>query len=635
MQITETNNKSTLMKSTSLLVFLMVSSLLLYAQKESEENNVVLTKVTRTYKFVVGNNENPVQIKEESNWLYTCTNYRSSADFTEFYNDTEIIDDIDILIDKSKKHAVKPKYDYYDADGLFFSDARICYFSLPLPKKGATGEVNLKKSYLDPKYFTKISFMDIIPVQEQEIKIIVPSWMKLELKEFNFKNYNIKKTVSNSGDETIYNFFIKNLPALQSERAAPGNSYYAPHLLVLCKTATAKDVTYTYFNTLKDQYKWYHQLILQTGNDVKIIKEKAFEITKGVNTEEERVKKIFLWVQDNIRYIAFENGIAGFKPESAQEVMRKKYGDCKGMANLVTELLKSLGIDARRCWIGTRHIVYDYSTPSLSVDNHMIAAWMNKGKPVFLDATEKYIGLGEIAERIQGRQTLIENGSDFVLDSVPFATYLQNTSTEKRVLVMEGTNLKGHVSHTWKGENKEFMLSGLNEMKHDKQDGALKKYLAEDNQRFEISNLKTTDLSDYNKDLNAEYDMQWKAAITFFDKEGYLDIDNRRSFSKFKIDSTKRKLPYWFSFKDHQLFTTEIKLPAGMECNSLPAKMNIQKPAYDFTGSYRLTDGTLFYKCEIIIKKTELDPANFSEWNADIDTLNNFYNQQIVFTSKN
>ncbi len=622
------------MRSTLLMAILLLSNLLLQAQEESEENNVVLTKVTRTFKFVAGNSENPVQVKEVSNRLYTCINYRSRAGFTEFYNDTETIDDVNILIDNSKKHNVYPKYDYYDVDGLFFSDARVCYFSVPLPKKGVTGEVNLKKTFLDPKYFTKIFFMDVIPVEEQEVKVIVPSWMKLELKEFNFEKYDIKKSTSTSGDETIYTYNIKNLPALRSENAAPGSSYYAPHLLVMCKSAAPKGVNYTYFNTLKDQYKWYHQLILQTRNDEKLVKEKAAEITKGATTEEDKVKKIFLWVQDNIRYIAFENGIAGFKPESAQEVMRKKYGDCKGMANLVTELIKSQGIDARRCWIGTRHLAYDYSTPSLSVDNHMIAAWMNKGKPVFLDATEKYIGLGEIAERIQGRQTLMENGDNYVLDRVPSASYLQNTSTEKRVLSIEGTHLKGHVSHTWKGENKEFMLSGLNEMKQDKQEVALKKYLAEDDQRFEISNLKTTDLSDYNRDLNVEYDMQWKDAITVFDKEAYLDIDNRRTFSKFRIDSTKRKLPFWFSFKDHLLFTTEIKLPAGMECNSLPGKMIIHKPAYDFTGSYTINAGTLVYNCELTIKNTALNPAQFAEWNADIDTLNNFYNQQIVLTSK-
>ena len=276
------------------------------------------------------------------------------------------------------------------------------------------------------------------------------------------------------------------------EQSSPGFTYYAPHLLVMTKSADTKEGKLTYFNTLKDQYSWYHQLVLQTGNDEKIIKEKTAEIISGLNSEAEKVKAVFQWVQDNIRYIAFEDGIAGFKPEKAQEVMRKKYGDCKGMANLVTEMLRTAGIDARKCWIGTRHLVYDYTTPSLGVDNHMISVWMNGGKPVYLDATEKYIGLGEVAERIQGRQTLIEDGANYILGKVPVADHLQNTAYEKRTLSVDGSNLKGHVVQSWKGENKVWLLTGLNNIKQDKQENALLRYLSEGKNNFEISGLKAT-----------------------------------------------------------------------------------------------------------------------------------------------
>ena len=38
----------------------------------------------------------------------------------------------------------------------------------------------------------------------------------------------------------------------------------------------------------------------------------------------------------------------------------------------MAEMLKAIGLDGRLCWLGTNHIAYDYSTPSLGVDNHMI-----------------------------------------------------------------------------------------------------------------------------------------------------------------------------------------------------------------------------------------------------------------------
>lgn len=624
------------MKKILLLTLLFIPAKFIAAQTNpDDEKNVVISRSQKEFRFVKGNTEHPVQVKEESSRTFTCNSYRTDIPLVEFYNEQETIDDVTIYVNDSKKNGIVPKYEYYNADGIFYSDAHVCYFQLPLLKKGSTSEVIFKKTTLDPHYFSSIYFMDNQEIEEQEIKLVVPSWMQLEIKEYNFEKYNIQKTSTPDGDETVYRYTMKKIPAMNNEHDAPGPGYFVPHILVLCKSAQPKDEKYIYFNTVKEQYEWYKNLVLQIGNDEKIIKEKTEEIVKGLATDEEKVKTVFQWVQDNIRYIAFENGIAGFKPEKAQEVLRKKYGDCKGMANLLTEMLRSIKLDARRCWIGTKHIVYDYSTPSLSVDNHMICAWMNKGKPVFLDATEKYIGYGEIAERIQGRQTLIENGNQYLLERVPVATYIQNTATESRKFSVEGNSLKGHVIQVWKGENKEWLLSALNDIKLDKQENALKQFLAEGKLNFEISNLKINNLSDYNADLKVEYDLLWKDVLTVFDKETYLDADNRRNLDNFKIDTAKRKLPYWFAFKNDLVFETEIQIPPGKTITGLPEKLLVKQPGYSFTASYSTIAGKIVYKNEIILNQAEIQPKNFSQWNKDIEQLTNFYNQQIVFTQKN
>jgi transglutaminase-like putative cysteine protease len=542
----------------------------------------------------------------------------------------ERIDDIDIRVDDSKKHGIVPTNDYYSSEGIFYSDARVCYFSLPLVKQGSTSKVSYTRTVLDPHYLTSILFMEPQSITDQEIKIIIPSWMKAEIKEFNFAKYSITKNVTTKGDETEYTYTMKNLPAAIHESSAPGLTYYAPHLLILNKYAETSEGKLTYFNTLKDQYNWYHKLVMETGNDEKVIRERTTEVVKGLSTDQEKVKAVFQWVQDNIRYIAFEDGIAGFRPEKAQEVMRKKYGDCKGMANLTTEMLRSIGIDARKCWIGTRHIAYDYTTPSLAVDNHMISVWMNGGKPVYLDATEKYIGFGEVAERIQGRQTLIEDGNNYIVGKVPVTDYLQNTAYEKRQLSVDGSSLKGHIVQGWKGENKVWLLTALNSIKQDKQENALRQFLSEGKNNFEISDMKVANLNDYNKDLNIEYNINWKNVLSEFGDDTYVEIDNRRNMENFKIDTSARKLPYWFYFKNHLVFETELRIPEGKKPVELPAVLAIKRPGYSFSGSYTANGSNLSYKCEIILHQSELKPEQFPQWNKDIEQLKNFYNQQIV-----
>ncbi len=90
---------------------------------------------------------------------------------------------------------------------------------------------------------------------------------------------------------------------------APGPTYVYPHLLILAKSYTKKGETKTIFDSTQDLYNWYKSLVNSLENDNTDIKSKVVELTEDANTDEEKIKNIYYWVQDNIRYIAFEDGI--------------------------------------------------------------------------------------------------------------------------------------------------------------------------------------------------------------------------------------------------------------------------------------------------------------------------------------
>ncbi len=613
-------------------IIVLLSLITFFSSAQDPDKNITIQEAKEEYRFVKGDKENPVQVKQTMETSYLCNDFRISIPIVEFYNKQIEVNDVNIWIDGDKVKGFSPNNDYYSVDGVFYSDARVCFFKLPLEKKGSISKVKFEKTVLDPRYFTNIFFAESYYIEKKQVSIIVPKWMKVEIKEYNFNGYSISKEVNNKSDEDIFIYTITKAPMMKQEEQAPGATHIAPHLLIMSKYADAGGQTVTYFNTLADQYKWYRQLVNQIGNETAAIKTKAEEIIKGIVGDIEKVKTLYQWMQDNIRYIAYEDGIAGFKPEKAQEVLRKKYGDCKGMGNLMAEMLKAIGLDGRLCWLGTNHIAYDYSTPSLGVDNHMICAWLYKGKTYYLDATEKYIGFGEIAERIQGRQVLIEDGDKYILQSIPITTQLQNTGYEKRTLQIEGNNLSGKVVQTWKGENKEWLLSQLHEIKKEKQEDALKEYLAEGNSSYQISNLKIININDYNADLKIEYDLFFKDAVTGFDKDLYLELDNRKDLGQLKFDTEKRKLPFEFHFKDHVVFETELQLPAGSKIAALPAALNIDRPGYSMMGQYILDKNKLTYRREIMLKKTRITKDLFEGWNNDVTKLNEFYNNQLTIT---
>lgn len=613
-----------------LLISLLLYRGLLAAQDES--GNITIQEQKDEYRFVKGDQANPVWIKQELNTKYYCNSYRTSIPISEFYSSKVVINDVAKAINGGKLNSFTATDEYYSVDGIFFSDTRVNYFYLALDQKGNTGQVRYQKTYLDPRYFTNIFFPESYAIDKKTVTLIVPDWMNIEIREFNFKGYSIKTAKERKGQEMVYTYSLTNVPASPDESNAPGPTYTQPHILVMCKSASPDGQTLTYFNTLADQYKWYRSLLLETGNDAAVLKAKAEELTKGMTDDLQKVKAIYQWVMDNVRYIAYEDGIAGFKPDKAQEVLRKKYGDCKGMGNLMAGMLKSINLDGRVCWLGTNHIAYDYSTPSLSVDNHVICAWIHKGKTYFLDATEKYIGFGETAERIQGRQVLIEDGEKYMLQTIPVQPETQNTAIEKRTLHIAGNNLEGKVVQIWKGESKEWLLSQLHDIRKENQIASLSRFLADGKSNYKISNLKISNFDDYNKDIQLEYDLQIKDGAVSFDKETYIDLDDRKDMGDAKFDLEKRKLPYEFPYKIHKVYEVELQLPPGMKLGTAIAPLKIEQPEYAFAADYKTENGKVTYRRDLRLRKTRFTVDQLQHWNKDIASLSEFYNTQLSLT---
>jgi hypothetical protein len=620
------------MKNFLLLIFFI--PLVLFSQQD-QSDNIVISSSVENYVYSYSKSQKTVEVKQEIDNQYTCTSYRDKASFFEFFDDQSTLDDVTLYENGKKSYAEKELHDYYVSD-VFYSDAKYYQLSLDFPKSGWQNEVRLKKTIKDPRYFCTIFFSEAYPVLQKEVTIVIPRWMKAEIKEFNFDGYSITKeqSYSEKQDADIIKYSIKTLPARKSEEHQPGPSYFLPHLLLLNKSASANDQQFAYFNTLKDQYDWYHKIVSATNNDGTIVKAKAAEVTAHAKTDLDKIKNILYWVHDNIRYVAFEDGIAGFKPDEAQNVLNKKYGDCKGMANLTKELLRSLGFDARLAWIGTSRIRYDYTTPALCVDNHMICCLFYNGKKYFLDGTETFLPFENYAERIQGRQVLIEDGANYILEKIPVTSPDQNFTLFKENMKIINNAIQGDVEYVFKGESKEHLLTSIHSSKKESLNSQMEKYISNDNKSYRISEVKTSDLDETDGDLSIAFKVTYDGAVSSFGNEMYVDLDYNKTFDHFLIDTSKRKYDYCFSYKYD--YNTEVKLeiPEGYKLSSLPADLEIKTPDFYFSISYKTMNNSIYYKKQIRIANVFLKKNNFSGWNKAIAQLSSKYTEQITLTKK-
>lgn len=601
-------------------------------REKHSKSDVAILSSSENISFGLNSKEGKVTVTQNIKENLMNINHRVDIQKFEFYDSESEIEDFNLKFRNEKNANFQVRDEFYKSDDLFYNDARVKYMNVDFPVQGYSYYYELNKKYKDVKYFTTVYFNDQYPVLKKEIKITVPSWLDLDIREFNFNGFDIKKDVKKDpkSNNTTFTYTLENVAPSANEKMSPGPSYIYPHVLLIAKSYSKDSKKATLFNSTADLYKWYRSLVLTMKENPAVLKDKVKELTDKAKTDEEKIKNIYYWVQDNIRYIAFEDGIAGFKPDEAQNVFQKRYGDCKGMANLTKQMLKEAGFDARLTWIGTKRIAYDYTTPSLSVDNHMICTLFYKDKKYFLDGTEKYNSFGEYAERIQGKEVMIENGDDFIIAKVPTSDALSNTETFTTNLRIENEVLTGKTTNTFTGESRASFLYSYNNIKNNNKEEALQNYLTDDNKDFSIAGITTTDLTNRDKKLSLEYDITVKNKVSSFDNDIYVDLDFKKEFSHLLFK--ERKNDFEFPHKENYESLVKLEIPTGYKVTKLPESVAIQKNDYNITVSYQQVGNEILYKKKFEFKKGVVKAADFTEWNTFIEKLNKLYNEQITLT---
>lgn len=340
---------------------------------------------------------------------------------------------------------VKVKYadikDYY-INNIFYSDLKVKQFkcSLPLPE-------NYLLSYSYDIIYNDLKFLNTIFIQNEneavvdfEVSIKKNDAVKVSIEEFNFSEH-----IERIEDEVAVRYRAKKLSRFSSGPASVGGSYYLPHLILSVRSIKIANQEKTILNSTNDLYTWYHSLINELSPQQEYL-QKLNESILGPNLgNEEKIERIFKWVQENIQYVAFEDGIAGFKPEESHEVAQSKYGDCKGIAHLLVSMLREEGFDSHHAWIGTRAKKYSYQTPSLVVDNHMICALNYDNKMYFLDGTSKTALWQKAPSHLMGKEVMIETQETYKIDTIPV------TASNESLISIRGIAESNTQKIIWKG----------------------------------------------------------------------------------------------------------------------------------------------------------------------------------------
>jgi transglutaminase-like putative cysteine protease len=143
----------------------------------------------------------------------------------------------------------------------------------------------------------------------------------------------------------------------------------------------------------------------------------ADQLTAGVTDPEEKARRIYAYVAQNIRYIGLQLGIGRVVPHPADEVIEVGYGDCKDHVALLGALLAAVGIASEPALITTESRYDLPAAPTLGILDHVILYVPQFD--LFLDSTSPYAPFGVLPFGDYGKPVVLSGPEGGHLGRVP------------------------------------------------------------------------------------------------------------------------------------------------------------------------------------------------------------------------
>ena len=610
---------------------------LLYPKEE-----LVCTVYENEINLKLKDNQATVQYKTNEEFFFLGDNNGSmsnrSIHFSSFY---KLIDyaaySTYVVGNKYKKIPVTDfQVNDFDNKNIFFDDSKELKFMFPQINRGNKTFISNTYEITDAHFLPKFSLSPYINYVNVKFTLNVPDGIEIAIDTMFFGNRKFEHQLTKKNGITTHTWFGQSEKSLDYEEDAPERNHVAPQIHVRITSYISNNGSTRVLGDLTDLYHWNCSFLQQSKENVNQFKTLSDSIVGNEKDTFNKAALIYAWVQNNIHYIASEAGYEGHIPALATQVCKERYGDCKGISNILYSLLKSQNLDAHMVWIGTRDLPYRYTQlPIPSVDNHMITALRYKGKFIFIDGTASNVKFGMPSPFTQGKEAMIELGDceHFVIDTVEEVKSSDNLMYDSCYFRLQDKSIVGSGIAKLYGYRKMSFIDRLDEKNDRSLLNLSRSYLLKGSNRFIIDTVWLENQEDKNLPLIIHYQFSLPEYATKIEKDIYLNMNLDRTFIPGKID-TKRNVAIEYRYKDAGVNIACFELPKGYQAAYLPKSLKSENNYMQITCDYKQDKNLLIRKQTINRDFLLIYPAMFISYNSMIDTMQKYYAEQITLNSK-
>jgi tetratricopeptide (TPR) repeat protein/transglutaminase-like putative cysteine protease len=525
---------------------------------------------------------------------------KALAVLTFVYTSANQVVDVDyVRVQKPDGTIVKtPDYNIQDMPGEvtriapMYSDIHEKHIAVKGLAVGDTLQYLVRYRVVKPEipghFWFESTFIKNVVVKEERLEVNAPAGKYLKVSSPGYKP-EIREEVG----RRVYVWRNSNLHREEQEPKPPPRRKQLP-----------PSVQMTTFRSWEEVGNWYSGLQKNSLELTPALRDKAAELTKDLQTDDEKVRAIYKFVALNFHYIGLDFGIGRYQPHSADDVLGNGYGDCKDKHTLLAALLKAAGYDAWPASIHTSRTL-DPDVPSPAQFNHVITVVPSNGRLVWLDTTPEVAPYQVLIVALRDQQALVmapNKAPELMRTPAVPPSPQEQTFKVTGTLGPDGT-FTGHVEQSYQGEAEIIFRSAYRQVSQ-----ADWKQLA---QRLsytfgfggEINNVEVSAPDAIEKPFQVSYD---------YVRKEYGDWENRQIPQPMppmgiesRKDAKKPPEPPLLGAPGRVEYEARMVLPPGYSATP-NADVDLVRPYAEYHSSMKIKDSVLTASRRLLVKQPQV-----------------------------
>ncbi len=458
-------------------------------------------------------------------------------------------------------------------------------------------------------YFGDVAYLlDRHPKRRWEYLLLLPPGREVHANETPPVVARSQRPLA-SGTELRWS--ARDLPALEVEAGMPGASEVMPFVHV-STYASWQQVADFWWGLVREQ--------LRANAEVRETAERLARETLGARRaagadpagdERALVDAVHAFVVTNIRYVGLEIGIHGYKPYRVDEVLTRRFGDCKDKASLTHALLGVLGIDSRLVLLRMRSLGAMPEQPaSLSIFNHAILHVPRFD--LWLDGTAGFHGTRELPGEDREASALVVNpGAAPRYLRLPASDAAENVTSSSMEITLraDGSAASQGESHVRGAAAPGYRRAYQAE--NDRR-AALEQAFARTFPGLEVRSVSTSDLSRLEEEVVLRFELvQPRFAERTAEGLAFAPFGATQGYAEAYAPLSSRRQELVLGEPYQNRFRYRIQLPPGLVAGALPPPVAADGPFGSYQVSLRMEEGALVAEGAVALRARRIPAADY------------------------